>query len=144
MIIQDRRATGVTPTAVHASAGAAEHIRVAQVTNLVDTIATLKARDVWIAGLEAMRGALLYAEADMTVALGLVVGSEGEGLRRLVRERCDYLIQLPMYGHVASLNAAVAGSVVLYEARRQRAAQASSSRQRDSSRWSSSNERREA
>ena len=124
VIIQHRRATGVTPAAVHASAGAAEHMRVAQVTNLVDTIATLKAHEVWIVGMEAVWGARLYTEADLTVALGLVVGSEGEGLRRLVRERCDYLIRLPMSGHVASLNAAVAGSVVLYEARRQRAARA--------------------
>lgn len=125
VVIQRRRAVGVTPTVVHASAGAAEHMLVAQVTNLAETVAFLKDHDVWIVGLEAGGDARSYAEADLTVGLGLVVGSEGEGLRRLVRERCDYLVQLPMYGHVASLNAAVAGSIVLYEARRQRAAKVS-------------------
>jgi len=126
VIIQHRRAAGVTPAVVHASAGAAEHVRVAQVTNLAETIEALKGRGIWVVGLEHVRGARLYTEADLTVALGLVVGSEGEGLRRLVRERCDYLIELPMLGRVNSLNAAVAGAVVLYEARRQRAAQAAS------------------
>ncbi len=123
VIIQHRRAAGVTPAVVHASAGAAEHVQVTQVTNLAETIELLKARGIWIVGLERVRGARLYTDADLTVALGLVVGSEGEGLRRLVRERCDYLIELPMLGRVNSLNAAVAGAVALYEARRQRAMQ---------------------
>lgn len=122
VVIQRRRAVGITPTVVHASAGAVEHLLVAQVTNLVDAIGRLKERDVWVAGLEAARGAQIYTEANLTGALAVVVGSEGEGLRRLVRERCDFLLQLPMHGKVTSLNASVAGSVVLYEVLRQRRA----------------------
>jgi 23S rRNA (guanosine2251-2'-O)-methyltransferase len=124
VVIQRRRAVGITPAVVHASAGAVEHLLVAQVTNLVDAIGRLKAYDVWVAGLEASRGAQLCYEADLSGPLALVVGSEGEGLRRLVRERCDFLLQLPMLGQVASLNASVAGSVVLYEVLRQRGSQA--------------------
>jgi len=119
MVIQRRRAVGVTPAVVHTSAGAVEHVLVAQETNLVRVIETLKERDVWVAGLEAARDAQFYHQADLSGALALVVGSEGQGLRRLVRERCDFLIQLPMLGRVASLNASVAGSVVLYDALRQ-------------------------
>ena len=120
VVIPGRRAAGVTAAAVRASAGAAEHVRVALVTNLVRAIETLKAEGVWMAGLEAVPGAQLYTEADLGGSLGLVVGSEGKGLSRLVRERCDYLLRLPMLGQVESLNAAVAGAITLYEARRQR------------------------
>jgi 23S rRNA (guanosine2251-2'-O)-methyltransferase len=119
VLIQRRRAVDITPAVVNASAGAVEHLQVAQVTNLVEAIERLKAHDVWVAGLEATRGAQQYDQADLTGSLALVIGSEGEGLRRLVRERCDFLIQLPMHGQVTSLNAAVAGSIALYEARRQ-------------------------
>jgi 23S rRNA (guanosine2251-2'-O)-methyltransferase len=125
VVIQRRRAVGITPAVVHASAGAVEHLLVAQVTNLVDAIGRLKGLDVWVAGLEATRGAQVYTEADLTGALALVVGSEGSGLRRLVRERCDFLLQLPVHGRITSLNASVAGSIVLYEALRQREAKAS-------------------
>jgi 23S rRNA (guanosine2251-2'-O)-methyltransferase len=120
VVIQRRRAVGITPAVVRASAGAVEHLLVAQVTNLVETIRRLKARDVWVAGLEASRGAQLCHESDLSIPLALVVGSEGDGLRRLVRERCDFLLRLPMLGQVSSLNASVAGSVVLYETLRQR------------------------
>lgn len=119
-VIQRRRAAGVTPAVVRASSGAVEHLKVAQVTNLVNAIGSLKAIGVWVAGLEATRGAVRYDHADLDGPLALVVGSEGQGLRRLVRERCDFLVALPMQGHVTSLNAAVAGSIVLYEAWRQR------------------------
>jgi 23S rRNA (guanosine2251-2'-O)-methyltransferase len=122
MVIQRRRAVGVTPAVVHASAGAVEHLLVAQVTNLVDAIGRLKGYDVWVAGLETARDAQLYTQADLTGPLALVVGSEGDGLRRLVRERCDFLVQMPMRGMVTSLNASVAGSIVLYEVLRQREA----------------------
>lgn len=124
VIIQRRRAVGITPAVINASAGAVEHLLVAQVTNLVDSITRLKTHDVWVAGLEAVRGAQQYDLADLSGPLALVVGSEGEGLRRLVRERCDFLLYLPMRGQVTSLNAAVAGSVVLYEAHRQRISRA--------------------
>jgi 23S rRNA (guanosine2251-2'-O)-methyltransferase len=120
VVIQRRRAVGVTPAVVHASAGAVEHLLVAQVTNLVDAIGRLKGDDVWVAGLETARDAQFYNRADLTGPLALVVGSEGEGLRRLVRERCDFLVQMPMRGLVTSLNASVAGSIVLYEVLRQR------------------------
>jgi len=120
VVIQRRRAVGVTPAVVHASAGAVEHLLVAQVTNLVDTIGRLKTHDVWVTGLEALRNAQSYHQADLSSPLAVVVGSEGDGLRRLVRERCDFLLRLPMLGQVTSLNASIAGSVVLYEAARQR------------------------
>jgi 23S rRNA (guanosine2251-2'-O)-methyltransferase len=122
VVIQRRRAVGVTPAVVHASAGAVEHLLVAQETNLVDVIGRLKANDLWVAGLESTRDAQLCTEADLRGSLAVVVGSEGEGLRRLVRERCDFLVQLPMRGQITSLNASVAGSVVLYEVLRQREA----------------------
>ena len=120
VVIPRRRAAGVTPAAVRASAGAAEHVRVAQVSNLVQAMETLKEAGVWFAGLEALPQAQLYTQADLSGPLGLVVGSEGEGLARLVRETCDFVIRLPMQGQVGSLNAAVAGAIALYEARRQR------------------------
>ncbi len=122
VVIQRRRAVDITPTVVHTSAGAVEHLRVAQVTNLVRAMEWLKEQRVWIAGLEAMPGAQPYDEADLTGSLGVVVGSEGRGMRRLVGERCDFLVELPMRGAVTSLNAAVAGSVILYEVLRQRRA----------------------
>jgi 23S rRNA (guanosine2251-2'-O)-methyltransferase len=124
VVIPRRRAVGVTPAVVSASAGAVEHLRVAQVTNLARTIDHLKRHDVWVAGLEATPGAQLYHQADLSGPLALVVGSEGSGLRRLVREKCDFLLRLPMRGRVASLNAAVAGSIALYEVDRQRRAAA--------------------
>ncbi len=120
VVLPDRRAAGVTPAAVRASAGAAEHVRVAQITNLVQTMVRLKADGIWMAGLEATPGAQLYTEADLSGPLGVVIGSEGQGLARLVRESCDYLIRVPMLGQVESLNAAVAGAIAVFEARRQR------------------------
>jgi 23S rRNA (guanosine2251-2'-O)-methyltransferase len=120
VVVPARRASGVTPAAVRASAGAAEHMHVAQVSNLVQAMETLKAKGVWLGGLEMMPDTPLYTQADLSGPLGLVVGSEGQGLARLVRETCDFLIRVPMRGHVESLNAAVAGAIALYEARRQR------------------------
>jgi len=120
VIIPQRRAVGVTPAVVSASAGAIEHLLVTQVTNLARVIDELKRRDLWVAGLEADPAAQLYDQANLRGPLALVLGSEGSGLRHLVREKCDFLVRLPMWGRVASLNAAVAGSVVLYEVERQR------------------------
>jgi 23S rRNA (guanosine2251-2'-O)-methyltransferase len=126
VVIQERRAAGVTPATVNTSSGAVEHLLVAQVTNLVKEIERLKARevsrsDVWIAGLEDAPGARPYTKVNMILPLAIVVGNEGAGLRRLVRERCDWLMSIPMRGQINSLNAAVAGSLALYEALRQRA-----------------------
>jgi 23S rRNA (guanosine2251-2'-O)-methyltransferase len=120
LVIPTRRAAPVTPAAVRASAGAAEHVRVARVTNLVRAMETLKAGGVWLAGLDVVPHAQPYTQADLSGPLGLVVGSEGSGLARLVRVTCDFLIRLPMHGQVESLNASVAGAVALYEVRRQR------------------------
>jgi len=120
VIIPKRRAVAVTPAVVNASAGAVEHLFIARVTNLVQAMERLKAADVWVAGLEDVPEAQLYHRADLNIPLALVVGSEGAGMRRLVRERCDFLIRLPMRGRISSLNASVAGSIALYEIWRQR------------------------
>jgi 23S rRNA (guanosine2251-2'-O)-methyltransferase len=116
VILQERRAAGITPAVVSASSGAVEHLSIAQVTNLVQAMKQLKKADVWLAGLDVGQDAVRYDQARMRGAIGLIVGSEGEGLRRLVRETCDFIICLPMCGQIASLNAAVAGSVALYAA----------------------------
>ncbi len=120
VVIPKRRAARITPAVTNASAGAAEHLRVARVTNLVRTIESLKERGVWVVGLENLPQARLYDQFDWSGPLALVVGSEGRGVRRLVLESCDVVVRLPMRGHVGSLNAAVAGSIALYEAWRQR------------------------
>jgi 23S rRNA (guanosine2251-2'-O)-methyltransferase len=116
VILQDRRAPDITPAVVRYAVGATEHLLIAQVTNLVHTIKQLQERDVWIAGMDIVEESQLLGEVDLDRSLAIVVGHEGEGLRRLVRESCDFLIKLPMRGHVESLNAAVAGSVLLYAA----------------------------
>ncbi len=116
VIIQERRAAEITPAVVSASSGAVEHLRIAQVTNLVQTMKLLKEEDVWLAGLDVGEDATRYDQANLRGALGLVVGSEGQGIRRLVRENCDLIISLPMRGHIASLNASIAGSITLYAA----------------------------
>lgn len=116
LILPERRAAGVTPAVSNASAGAVEHLAVAQVTNLNRTIDDLKKRGVWVAGLDSGDNAISLEKADLTGGLALVVGSEGSGLARLTREKCDFIIHLPMVGQVESFNAAVAGSIVLYAA----------------------------
>lgn len=122
IVIQERRGADITPTVVTTSAGAAEHLRVAQVTNLVDAMRRLKQRDVWLFGLGLGQDAQPIDQVDLDLPLGLVIGNEGDGLRRLVRDRCDGLLKLPMYGQVESLNAAVAGSIGLFAARAARRA----------------------
>ena len=114
VILQDRRAPEITPSVVQFAAGATEHLLIAKVTNLAQTMRELKAAGVWLAGMDLDETAEAVGQVDLDRALGIVVGHEGEGLRRLVRERCDFLIRLPMRGQVESLNAAVAGSILLY------------------------------
>lgn len=116
VIIQDRRAPDITPAVVIYSAGAAEHLRVAQVTNLVHSMRSLKKEEVWLVGLDLDEDAQSLQQIDLNMSLGIVVGHEGQGMRRLVRETCDFLLQLPMRGQVQSLNAAIAGSIALYQA----------------------------
>jgi 23S rRNA (guanosine2251-2'-O)-methyltransferase len=116
ILIPLARAAGVTPAVVHASAGASEHLLVAQV-NLAQALSTLKEdAGVWVMGLEGSPQAKLYSSVRLDGPLALVVGSEGEGMRDLVRKHCDVLLSLPMLGQIESLNAAVAGSIILYHA----------------------------
>lgn len=114
VILQDRRAPDITPAVVQFSAGATEHLLISQVTNLVQAIRRLQKENVWIVGLDTDETAQPLGHTDLNLPLGLVVGHEGSGLRRLVRESCDFLLKLPMRGNVAALNAAVAGSIGLY------------------------------
>ena len=116
IVIQDRRAPDITPQIVINSAGAAEHLQIARVTNLVRTMEILRDADLWLAGLDLTDQALPISRVDLNLELGIVVGHEGKGLRRLVRERCDFLIRVPMKGHIDSLNVAAAGAIALYAA----------------------------
>jgi 23S rRNA (guanosine2251-2'-O)-methyltransferase len=120
VLIPEHRTVTVTPAVSNASAGAVEHLQVVRVTNLTRALRELKSGNVWVYGLAAESNAT-YWEADLTGGVALVVGSEGEGLSRLVRETCDLLLEIPMVpDSTESLNASVAGSLVLYEAFRQR------------------------
>jgi 23S rRNA (guanosine2251-2'-O)-methyltransferase len=119
IILPEHRAAEINATVVKTSAGATEHLLVAQVTNLTHTIDSLKKQNIWVVGL-AGEAKTVYSQANLTGPLALVVGNEGKGISRLVREHCDLLVRLPMYGHINSLNAAVAGSIAVYEALRQR------------------------
>lgn len=120
VIVPKDNSCEVTPTVVKTSAGATAHLPIARVTNLRRSLEELKRSGLWVAGAVAAAGKPL-AEADFTVATVLVVGSEGSGLRRLVADTCDYLVTIPMAGALGSLNASVAGGILLYEASRQRA-----------------------
>ncbi len=119
IVIPEHRAAEVNATVVKTSAGATEHLLIAQETNLSRAVDLLKKNNVWVIGL-AGEAKTLYTEADLKGPLALVVGNEGKGIARLVREHCDLLIRLPMHGQINSLNAAVAGSITVYEALRQR------------------------
>lgn len=119
VIIPERRAVGLTETVAKVSAGAVEYVPVARVTNIARTLETLKERGYWVVGTH-QDAAQLYYEARLTGPLAVVIGSEGRGMSRLVAEKCDFTVRLPMLGKVTSLNAAVAGAILLYEVRRQR------------------------
>ena len=119
VILGKHRSAPVTAAAVKASAGASEHMRIARVVNISVALEELKGAGLWIAGAD-MAGESMYKQ-DMTGAFALVIGNEGEGLSRLVKERCDYLVSIPMQGHVDSLNAGVAAGILLFEKRRQEA-----------------------
>ena len=119
VVVTERRSAPLSPVAVKASAGAAEHIKIARVVNLVRTLEELKQRDLWCIGLDE-RGTMDYDQFDFSVGCVLVLGREGAGLHDLVRRTCDHLLRIPMAGRVSSLNVSAAGAVVLYEAARQR------------------------
>ena len=119
VVIPKHRAVGLTAAVSKASAGAIEHIPVARVTNMAHCIDELKQNGFWVTGADP-DSSLLYSEADLTGPRALVIGGEGKGIRRLVKEKCDVLVKIPLRGRINSLNASVAGALLLYEADRQR------------------------
>jgi 23S rRNA (guanosine2251-2'-O)-methyltransferase len=119
VVIPERRAAGLTDTVARASAGALAHLPVAKVTNLVRTMEELKEAGYWLVGLDEQADKN-YTEVDYTSPVGIVLGSEGQGLHELTRKRCDFVVSLPTTGPVKSLNVSVAAGVVLFEALRQR------------------------
>lgn len=118
VIIPKRRAASLTPIIGKISAGAVEYVPVSKVTNINQTIEYLKGKGLWIAGAD-MAGEIYY-EKDLTGPLALVIGSEGKGLSRLIKENCDFIVSIPMMGKISSLNAAVSGAIILFEIRKQR------------------------
>ena len=121
MIVQNRRAAALGGAAAKASAGAVAHVKIAQVVNIARAIDELKEVGVWTVGF-ADDADTRYDAIDFSVPSAIVVGAEGTGMRRLVREKCDFTARIPMYGHVSSLNVSVATGIVLFEAIRQRVA----------------------
>lgn len=121
VIITKHRSVGLTAAVAKTSAGALEYVPVCRVTNLARTIDELKKHGLWFAA-SAAEGETDYRRADFQGSIGLVIGSEGKGVSRLVREKCDFLVNLPMAGHVTSLNASVAAALFMYEVYRQRQA----------------------
>lgn len=119
VIIPKRRSVGLTAVVAKASAGAVEHMKVARVTNLNTTMEELKQQGVWIFG-TAAEGSVPMYQADLTGPTAIVIGSEGDGMSRLVRENCDVTVHIPMKGKITSLNASCAATILLYEAVRQR------------------------
>jgi len=119
IIIPKRRAVGLTATVAKASTGAIEYIPVARVTNLSRTVEELKERGLWIVGTDA-KGSDDYRNLDGQMPIGIIIGSEGRGMSRILKEKCDFLIHMPMVGKVTSLNASVAASLLMYEVYRKR------------------------
>jgi len=120
VFIPERRATGLTDVVAKVAAGALEYVPVARVTNLVRLIEQLKERNIWVVG-AAAEAELNYTDWDWKLPTAIFLGSEGSGLHRLVRERCDSLVRIPVLGHIESLNVSVVAGILLYEALRQRA-----------------------
>jgi 23S rRNA (guanosine2251-2'-O)-methyltransferase len=119
IIIPKRRAIGLTASVSKASAGAIEYVPVARVTNIAQTIEYLKKKNIWVVGTDSTGEKPFYMN-DLTGPIALVVGSEGEGMGKLIRESCDFTVNIPMKGRISSLNAAVAGAIVIYEILKQR------------------------
>ncbi len=116
IVMQDRRGVGITPAVVNASSGAVEHLHIAQVTNLAQSMKAVKDQDVWLVGMDIGPNVPPIDKTDLNMSIGIVLGSEGEGMRRLVRDTCDMLLCLPMRGAIASLNVATVGATALYAA----------------------------
>ena len=119
VIIPKRRSVGLTATVAKASAGAVEYMKVARVTNINNAINELKEKGVWVFG-TAAEGSIPMYQADLTIPAAIVIGSEGDGMNRLVRKNCDVIVHIPMKGKITSLNASCAATILLYEAVRQR------------------------
>lgn len=119
VLLPERRSAPLSGAVARTSAGAMHHVRVARAPNLDRALRTARSAGYWIMGLDGAARDTVF-DTDLTVPLVLVIGSEGEGLRRLTRERCDVLVRLPMFGQIETLNAAVAGSIAMYEVARQR------------------------
>ena len=119
IVIPERRSAGLTESVAKTAAGALEYVPVVKVVNIVKAMEEFKKSGIWVAGAEA-GGDMLYWKADFTGPLALVLGGEGRGIRRLVKERCDYVVSLPQAGRINSLNVSVAAGVLLYEVLRQR------------------------
>jgi len=122
VIISKRRAVGLTAAVSKASAGAIEYVPVARVTNISQTIEYLKKKNIWVVGTD-FTGEKPFFASDLKGAMAVVIGSEGEGMGKLVRESCDFVVNIPMMGRISSLNAAVAGALVMFEIQRQRSMQ---------------------
>ena len=119
IIIPKRRAASVNSTVSKVSAGAVEHMKMARVNNINETMRFLKERGIWICGTD-MDTEVIYTKQDYKMPLALVIGSEGFGMARLVKENCDFLVKIPMKGKITSLNASVSAGIVMYEVVRQR------------------------
>ena len=119
IFLPKHRSANLSATVVKASAGAASHMKVARIPNTAQLIESLKKSGYWVAGLDAAAQQPIW-ETDLTSPIALVLGNEGSGLHRLVREKCDFLVSLPIYGHVSSFNVSVAAGIALYEVLRQR------------------------
>ena len=119
IIIPKRRAANVNSTVAKVSAGAVEYMKIARVNNISDAINTLKENDIWICGTD-MNTDKYYYDEDFTGGIGIVIGSEGYGMSRLVKENCDFLVKIPMKGKITSLNASVSAGIVMYEVVKQR------------------------
>jgi 23S rRNA (guanosine2251-2'-O)-methyltransferase len=120
LILPDRRSAGINATVRKAAAGAAAYLSIARVGNLAQALRTLKKAGIWVVGADASDSALELSKPDLGQAVALVIGAEGSGLSALIKRECDYLVRIPMFGHVASLNASVAAAILIYEAIRQR------------------------
>ena len=120
VILPNQRQADITPTVVKASAGATEHMRIAKISNLAQTLNSLKKTGIWAVGMQPTPDSKPFHEADLKGPIVLVIGSEGTGMSRLVKETCDFLIEIPMRGKVDSLNASVASALVMYETWRAR------------------------
>ncbi|MBC2582525.1 23S rRNA (guanosine(2251)-2'-O)-methyltransferase RlmB [Clostridium sp. DJ247] len=119
IIIPKRRNVGVTPTVYKSSVGAVEHMRIAKVTNINGAIDRLKEENIWVYGAD-MSGESYCFDVNFTGAIGLVIGSEGRGISKLTKEKCDVLVKIPMVGKISSLNASVAGGILMYEILKQK------------------------